>query len=87
MSNFLPKDVLAGLEAAQKTNLKKKNRLRFKFNKNHYPVMWLTKNGFCVEAKMAPTIRGLVDLYDGDKHLKQFLIVASNKENGIVHFD
>ena len=49
--------------------------------------MWLTKNGFCFEAEMAPTIRGLVDLYDGDKHLKQCLIVASKEENGIVHFD
>ena len=32
-------------------------------------------------------IRGLVDLYDGGKHLKQCLIVASKEENGIVHFD
>ena len=32
-------------------------------------------------------IRGLVDLYDGDKHLKQCLIVASKEENGIVHFE
>ena len=87
MSTFLSKDVLAGIEAAQKTGLKKKNRLRVEFNKNHYPVMRLTQNGFCVEAEMAPMIRGLVDLYDGDKHLKQCLIVASKEENGVVHFD
>ena len=31
--------------------------------------------------------QGLVDLYDGDKHLKQCLIVASKEENGIVHFE
>ena len=87
MSTFLSKDVLAGIEAAQKTGLKKKNRLRVEFNKYHYPVMWLTQNGFCVEAEMAPMIRGLVDLYDGDKYLKQCLIVASKEENGLVHFD
>ena len=87
MSTFLSKDVLAGIEAAQKTGLKKKNRLRVEFNKNHYPVMRLTQNGFCVEAEMAPMIRGLVDLYDGDKYLKQCLIVASKEENGLVHFD
>ena len=87
MSTFLSKDVLAGIEVAQKTSLKKKNRLRVEFNKNHFPVMWLTQNGFCVEAEMAPMIRGLVDLYDGDKHLKQCLIVASKEENGIVYFD
>ena len=87
MSTFLSKDVLAGIEAAQKTSFKKKNRLRVEFNRNHYPIISLTQNGFCVEAEMAPMIRGLVDLYDGDKHLKQCLIVASKEENGIVHFD
>tara|TARA_B100000902_G_scaffold120694_1_gene120960 strand:- start:49 stop:399 length:351 start_codon:yes stop_codon:yes gene_type:complete len=87
MSTFLSKDVLAGIEAAQKTSLKKKNRLRVEFNKNNFPVMGLTKNGFCVAAEMAPMIRGLVNLYDGDKHLKQCLIVASKEENGIIHFD
>ena len=87
MSTFLSKDVLAGIEAAQKTSFKKKNRLRVEFNRNHYPIISLTQNGFCVEAEMAPMIRGLVDLYDGDKHFKQCLIVASKEENGIVHFD
>ena len=87
MSTFLSKDVLAGLEAAQKTDLKKKNRFRVEFNKKHYPVIRLTKNGFCVEAEKAPMIRGLVDLYDRDKHLKQCLIFATKEENGIVYFD
>ena len=87
MSTFLSKDVLAGLEAAQKTDLKKKNRFRIEFNKEYYPVIRLTKSGFCVEAEKAPMIRGLVDLYDREKHLKQCLIVAAKEENGIVHFD
>ena len=87
MSTFLSKDVLAGIEAAQKTSSKKKNRLRVEFNKNYFPVMRHTKNGFSIEAEMAPMIRGLVDLYDGDRHLKQCLIVASKEENGLVHFD
>ena len=40
-----------------------------------------------LEAEIASEIRGLVDLYDGDKHLQQCLIVASTEENGIVHFE
>jgi hypothetical protein len=87
MSTFLSKEVLAGLEAAQKTELKKKNRFRVEFNKKHYPVIRLTKRGFCVEAEKAPKIRGRVELYDRDKHLKQGLIVAAKEENGIVYFD
>ena len=87
MSTFLSKDVIAGLEAAQKADSRKKSRLRVEFNKNSYPILRLKKSGFCVEVERAPMIRGLVDLYDGDKHLKQCLIVASKEENGIVHFD
>ena len=87
MSTFLSKDVIAGLEAAQKADLRKKSRFRVESNKNSYPVLQLKKSGFCVEVERAPMIRGLVDLYDGDKHLKQCLIVASKEENGIVHFE
>ena len=87
MTTFLSKDILAGLEAAQKTDSKKKNRFRIEFNKTHYTVIRLTKSGFCVEAEKAPMIRGLVDLYDRDKHLKQCLIIAAKEENGLVHFD
>ena len=68
-------------------NLKTKNRLRVEFNKKRYSVIKLTKSGFCVEAEKAPMIRGLVDLYDRDKHLKQCLIVAEKEEKGIVYFD
>jgi len=57
------------------------------FNKNRYPVLQLKKCGFCVEATKAPIIRGLLDLYYGGKHLKQYLIVASKEENGIVYFE
>ena len=88
MSTFLSKDVLAGLEDAQKKMGAKKNkRFRVEFNKTRYPVLSLKKNGFSVEAEIAPEIRGLVDLYDGDKHLQQCLIVASKEESGIVYFE
>ena len=87
MSTFLSKDVLAGLEDAHKISIKKKNRLCVEFNKTRYPVMVLKQNGFSLEAEIAPEIRGLVDLYDGNKHLLQCLIVASKEENGIVHFE
>ena len=83
MSTFLSKDVIAGLEAAQNADLRKKSRLRVESNKNSYPVLQLKKSGFCVEVERAPMIRGLVDLYDGDKHLKQCLVVALRKKMGL----
>ena len=87
MSTFLSKDVLADLENAHRQGLKKKNRFRVEFNKTRYPVLVLKKSGFSLDAELAPEIRGLIDLYDGDKHLQQCLIVASKEENGIVYFE
>ena len=62
MSTFLSKDVIAGLEAAQKADLRKKSRLRVESNKNSYPVLWLKKSGFCVEVERAPMILSLIHI-------------------------
>ncbi len=51
MRTSLSKDVLAGIEAAQKTSLKKKNRLCLEFDKNYLPVMRLTKKDFLSKQK------------------------------------
>ena len=50
-------------------------------------MLLLKQSGFCVEAEMAPEIRGLVDLVDGVKHLQQCLTVASEEEIGVIHFE
>ena len=51
MSTFLSKDVIAGLEAAQKADLRKKSRLRVESNKNSYPVLQLKKVVFVLKWK------------------------------------
>ena len=40
-----------------------------------------------MDAKSAPHLRGLVDLYDGAKHLMQCLIVASEEQAGEMQFE
>ena len=73
MSTFLSKDVIAGLEAAQKADLRRKAVFVSSLIRTVILYYSLKKSGFCVEVERAPMIRGLVDLYDGDKHLKQVL--------------
>jgi len=87
MSEFLPKEVREGLEKARKAAFRKKNRLRIRANGETFPVLRFWSTGFALETETAPHLRGLVDVYDGARHLYQALIVASSEEDGEVVFE
>ncbi len=87
MSTFLPKEVQEGLDLARKRDLKKRSRLRVHVDDAVYPVLKFWETGFSLDAENAPHLRGLVDLYDGARHLYQCLIVASDEENGQMLYD
>jgi hypothetical protein len=83
MLEFLPKEVREGLEAARKRDMKRKSRLRVEVADAVYPVLRFWDNGFALDADFSPSkLRGLVDVYDGSRHVFQCLIVASSIENG-----
>lgn len=84
---FLPKEVREGLEAARKRDLKKKSRLRVCVNEEVFPVLKFWETGFALDIERAPRLRGLVDLYDGSRHLYQCLIVASEEEAGQMKYE
>ena len=83
MLEFLPTEVREGLEAARKKELKRKARLRVEVGNAVYPVLRFWHDGFALDADFSPgKLRGLVDVYDGSRHVFQCLIVASSIENG-----
>ena len=87
MSDYLPKEVRDGLEAARQAGLKKRSRLRVHDGDAVYPVLRFWESGFALDAEQAPHLRGLVDLYEGSAHLYQCLIVASQEEGGELRFE
>lgn len=87
MTDFLPKDVLAGLEAARKRDLRKRGRLRLKVGEETFTILRYWDDGFALDAEDAPHVRGLVDVYDGARHLSQCLIVASAEEGGEMVYE
>lgn len=87
MSEFLPKEVREGLEMARKAALRKKSRLRIRAGEETYPVLRFWSKGFALDADTAPHLRGLVDVYDGTRHLYRALIVASSQEGGELVFE
>ncbi|MES2666349.1 MAG: hypothetical protein V4712_09640 [Pseudomonadota bacterium] len=83
MLEFLPKEVREGLEAARKRDLKKRSRLRVQVGEAVYPVLRFWHDGFALDADFSPAkLRGLVDVYDGSRHIFQCLIMASGIEGG-----
>lgn len=82
MLEFLPKEVRDGLEAARLRDRKRRARLRVQVGNAVFPVLRFWEDGFALDAGMAPKLRGLVDLYDGERHIFQCLIVASTVESG-----
>lgn len=87
MTTFLPKDVQAGLDAARKKSLKKKSRLRVETNGERFRVLRFSETGFTLDLENAPRLRGLVDLYDGGRHVYQCLIVASEVEGDEMRYE
>lgn len=86
MIDFLPKEIREGLERARQQDLVKKSRLRIMAGDEVYPVIRLSEDGFSLPEE-APHLRGLVDLYEGSKHVAQCLIVASSEEEGEMRYE
>jgi hypothetical protein len=83
MLEFLPTEVRDGLEAARKREQRKRSRLHVQVGDAVFPVLRFWQDGFALDGDLSPgKLRGLVDLYDGPRHVLQCLIVASAAENG-----
>ncbi|WP_227286341.1 hypothetical protein [Boseongicola sp. H5] len=87
MTGFLPKEVLDGLNAARKRDIKRRARRRVHVGENVYPILDYADEGFAVDAENAPNLRGLVDIYDGPQHLYQALIVASARDGDLMRYE
>ncbi|WP_136636528.1 hypothetical protein [Pseudooceanicola onchidii] len=87
MSTYLSKEIRDGLAAARARALRKSRRLRVVVDGVAHPVLRLERNGFALPLEDAPRLRGLVDLYDGARHVCQCLIVASAEEGGEMIYE
>lgn len=82
MLEFLPKELSEHLRMGQAARGRKRSRLRVRVGAAEYPVLRLWPDGMAVEAGAVPVLRGLVDIYDGSRHVLQCLIVASEIDAG-----
>ena len=87
MTTFLSPEILAGLEEARMRGWQKSNRLRVEAGAQSHAVLRAWNDGFALPSGAAPHLRGLVDLYDGARHLKRCLIVASEEDGREIRFE
>jgi hypothetical protein len=86
VSEFLPKEVREGLELARRLDVARRSRLRVHTDDDIFPIRRLWEGGFSLDAE-GPQLRGLVDLYDGARHLYQCLIIASEESAGEMIYE
>ncbi len=87
MSDVLPEYIREGLEAARKRDLQRKSRLKVKVGGQTFTILRYWDEGFALDIDDAPHLRGLVDVYDGGRHLSQCLIIASEEEAGEMVYE
>lgn len=81
MLEFLPKEVREGLHAALSRGRRKGSRLHLQLGDQVFPVLRLWSSGLALDAERTQHLRGVVDLYDGPRHVSHCLIIASTVEN------
>ena len=87
IAEYLSKEVRDGLELARKAQLAKRSRLRVHVDDQTYKIVRFSSNSFAVDGDDAPQLRGLVDIYDGGRHLYQALIVATSFDGTNMVFE
>lgn len=80
MFEYLPPGLRAELESARMDAMRRKSRLRIRTGDQIYPILRFRADWFTLDVSQVDHLRGVVDIYDGGRHLFQCLIVASEIE-------
>jgi hypothetical protein len=87
MSSFLPESVRDELRAAQTRQRRKQARRVVHVGDEAFAILDFAEEGFAVDADTTPRLRGLVDIFEGPRHLYQALIVASEQEGDLMRYE
>jgi hypothetical protein len=87
MLEHLPDDIRRGLDVARKRAEQRSTRLCVHLNDAVFPIRRLWEGGFAIDAARAPRLRGLVDIFDGPRHLLHALIIASELDEGEMRYE
>lgn len=87
MLEHLPEDVRRGLMLGRPEARRARHRHAVHVGDAVFPVLRLWDAGFAVSSARVPKLRGLVDLYDGPRHLSQCLILATETDDEVTVYE
>jgi hypothetical protein len=87
MSTYMSREVLAGIANASKEKATKASRLRVQIGNDIFPILSLKDDSFSLDTKIAPKLRGYVDILDGTRLKYRALIVASETSRDETVFE
>ncbi|SEM97582.1 hypothetical protein SAMN04488012_11044 [Palleronia salina] len=87
MSAYLPEDLAPEQIIGRARLIARQRRLSVVSNGRRIPVLHLWKGGFAVAPDMARHLRGLVELYEGEKLLGWCLVSSGTIEADAHRFD
>lgn len=87
MSEYLPKELREQLAAAQRKAKRKRATRSVHIGDEAFAILDMSDNGFAVATEDTPHLRGLVDIFEGPRHLYQALIVASAEAGDMMRYD
>jgi hypothetical protein len=87
MTEFLPRDLQDQLDAARRQTRRRRATRVVHAGDEAFPILDYSDTGFAVDAGDVPRLRGLIDIYDGARHLARALIVASAREGDLMRYE
>lgn len=87
MIDFLPKELRDELAVAQRRDRRKRATRAVHVGDQAFAILDYSDHGFAVDAQDVPRLRGLVDIFDGPRHLYQALIVASERDGDLMRYE
>ncbi len=77
MFEYLPGDIRTQLESARMDALRRKSRLRVRMGEGFVPILRFRSEWFSLPVAQVEHLHGVVDVYDGGRHLFECLIYAA----------
>ena len=87
MEGFVSSVILDGLDDARFNAPERAGAFRVVAGGHSFPVLRKWKTGFSLSEADAPKLRGLVEVYEGQRYILMGLVVAQPPENGEVCFE
>lgn len=87
MTEFLPKELRDQIAAAHRDARRRRATRSVHIGDEAFAILEMSENGFAVAEQDTPRLRGLIDIYDGPRHLYQALIVAAARDGDLMRYE